>query len=78
MAKSDGPPRGKNKNEGKKMRTALQGSASGRGNTPIDPRIQVEIGKHLRAVYDDVINEPVPDKFMELLLKLEQSATRKS
>ena len=40
-------------------------------------RIQVEIGKHLRAVYDDVINEPVPDKFMELLQKLEQSATRK-
>jgi hypothetical protein len=77
MAKSDGPPRGKNKNEGKKMRTALQGS-SGRGQPPIDPRIQVEIGKHLRAVYDDVINEPVPDKFMELLQKLEQSTTRKS
>ena len=75
MAKSDGPRRGK-KNEGKKMRAASQGS-SGRDRTPIDPRIQVEIGKHLRAVYDDVINEPVPDKFMELLQKLEQSATRK-
>jgi hypothetical protein len=76
MAKSDGPPRGKNTNEGKKMRTASQGS-SARDRTTIDPRIQVEIGKHLRAVYDDVINEPVPDKFMELLQKLEQSATRK-
>ena len=76
MAKSDGPPRDKNKNEGKKMRTASQGS-SARDRTTIDPRIQVEIGKHLRAVYDDVINEPVPDKFMELLQKLEQSATRK-
>jgi hypothetical protein len=77
MAKSDGPPRGKTKNEGKKMRTASQGP-SGRVQAPIDPRIQVEIGKHLRAVYDDVINEPVPDKFMELLQKLEQSATRKT
>ena len=33
----------------------------------MDSRIQHEIGKHLRAHYDDVVNEPVPDKFMELL-----------
>lgn len=39
----------------------------------IDPRVQTEIGKHLRAVYDDVINEPVPNRFMELLEKLERS-----
>ena len=77
MAKTDGPRGGNDKNKGNKMRTALQGS-SGRSHTPIDPRIQQEIGKHLRTVYDDVINEPVPDKFMELLAKLEQSATRKT
>jgi hypothetical protein len=77
MAKSEGSARGKNKNQGRKMRTALQGSSSGRGHTSIDPRIQNEIGKHLRAAYDDVINEPVPEKFIELLEKLEQSAARK-
>ena len=44
----------------------------------VDPRIQTEIGKHLRAIYDDVINEPVPSRFMELLEKLEQSTTRKN
>lgn len=44
----------------------------------IEPRIQTEIGKHLRAIYDDVINEPVPSKFMELLEQLEQSTTRKN
>ena len=43
----------------------------------MDLRIQHEIGKHLRAHYDDLVNEPVPDKFMELLEKLEQSVTRK-
>ncbi len=42
----------------------------------IDPRIQTEIGKHLRAVYDDVINEPVPSRFMELLEKLERSTQK--
>jgi len=78
MVKSDSSSRGTRKEKGKRMRTALQGTSGGRGHTTIDPRIQNEIGKHLRAVYDDVINEPVPDKFMELLEKLEQSATRKS
>lgn len=42
----------------------------------IDSRVQNEIGKHLRAVYDDVINEPVPDRFMELLEQLERSARK--
>ncbi len=49
------------------------------GATPrIDPRIQREIGKHLRAHYDDVVNEPVPDKFIELLQELERSVAKKS
>lgn len=43
------------------------------GNGPVDPRIQSEIGKHLRAIYDGVVNEPVPPRFMELLEKLERS-----
>jgi hypothetical protein len=43
----------------------------------IDPRIQHEIGKHLRAHYQGVVDEPVPDRFMELLEKLEESVARK-
>jgi hypothetical protein len=57
------------------MRNEAPGDAGPRAK--IDPRVQTEIGKHLRAIYDDVINEPVPSKFMELLEKLEQSTTRK-
>ncbi len=46
----------------------------------LHPLIQSQIGKHLRAVYDDVVNEPVPDRFIELLEQLEASAqkTRRS
>ncbi len=58
---------------------------SGTGHPPtegtgpkMNSAIQHEIGKHLRAHYDDIVNEPVPDKFMELLAKLEQSVTRKT
>ena len=68
-----GPPDGK----GKKMRIDGHGGA-GEAKPQIDPRVQNEIGKHLRAVYDDIINEPVPSKFMDLLEKLERSTTQKS
>jgi hypothetical protein len=60
------------------MHAEIRGGPSGRQPAGLDPRIQTEIGKHLRAVYDDVINEPVPDKFMKLLEELERSTTRKS
>jgi hypothetical protein len=60
----------------KRMRSEMGGIGSDPG-AHIDPRVQTEIGKHLRAIYDDVINEPVPSKFMELLEQLERSTTQK-
>ena len=39
----------------------------------LDPKIQASIGQRLRDVYSDVINEPVPDRFTQLLNKLEQA-----
>jgi hypothetical protein len=29
------------------------------------------LGRHLRAAYSELVNEPVPDKFLELLKRLE-------
>ena len=58
------------------MRAAIQGRHSDTGSQ-VGPRIQSEIGKQLRAIYDDVINEPVPAKFIELLEMLERSNSRK-
>ena len=34
--------------------------------------IQDRIGDHLRAMYDDLIQQPVPDRFVELLNRLEK------
>ena len=68
--------RGPGATEGsRKMRKDGKASGSDR-SAHIDPRVQTEIGKHLRAVYDDVINEPVPSRFMELLEQLERSAKK--
>ncbi len=58
------------------MRGEAHGRAEG-GKGGVDPRIQNEIGKHLRAIYDDVISEPVPSKFMDLLEQLERSSGKK-
>jgi hypothetical protein len=76
VKRGEGPGAGDRKRGGG-MRTETQVGAQN-GSAQIDPRIQTEIGKHLRAIYDDVINEPVPSKFMELLEQLERSTTPKS
>ncbi len=35
--------------------------------------LQAYIGRQLRAVYDDVARQPVPDRFLELMKKLESA-----
>ncbi|MYZ47781.1 NepR family anti-sigma factor [Propylenella binzhouense] len=62
-------------NEERDMKAAPKkiGRGASSDEAQIDPRIQTEIGKHLRAMYDDVINEPVPKHLLDLLTKLEQS-----
>ena len=69
---------GTRKNKGQKMRTETPGHSPRESGGHLDMRVQTEIGKRLRAIYDDVINEPVPSKFMELLEKLERSTTQKN
>ena len=78
MVKAGRGSGGAPKDKGEGMRTDMPGESLKRGGAHMDPRIQNEIGKHLRAIYDDVINEPVPSKFMELLEKLERSTTQKT
>lgn len=34
--------------------------------------IQSQIGRQLQAVYDEVLHEPVPDRFLKLLQKLDR------
>lgn len=37
----------------------------------MDRHMQSELGRHLRAMFDDVASSPVPDKFLKLLQDLE-------
>lgn len=44
---------------------------------PLHPEIEAEIGRHLRSMYRAVLEEPVPDRFRELLVDLEQKEGNK-
>jgi hypothetical protein len=37
----------------------------------LDPVIQAHIGRELRALFDEIADEPVPDRFLVLLRSLE-------
>jgi|GraSoiStandDraft_16_1057320.scaffolds.fasta_scaffold1162654_1 hypothetical protein len=49
---------------------AHDGAAS--AGPSIDRDIQGKIGQQLRAMYDDVVNQGVPDRFVDLLNRLER------
>ncbi len=50
------------------------GSRSTSGSSgSLDKETQAKIGQQLRAMYDDVVRQGVPDRFSELLKRIEQS-----
>jgi hypothetical protein len=42
------------------------------GEPGLDRAIQDRIGDHLRSMYDELVQQPVPDRFVELLNRLEK------
>ena len=51
------------------------GSKRGEPSASVQPDVQARLGDKLKEVYSDVLNAPVPDRFTELLAKLETSDT---
>ena len=42
------------------------------GDPKLDALLQVEIGRTLRSYYAELLNEPVPQRFTELLVRLDR------
>jgi hypothetical protein len=38
----------------------------------LDPKVLETIGRALKAHYDDLVHAPLPDKFLDLLARLEE------
>jgi hypothetical protein len=47
-------------------------SSSVRVGPALNRDIQTKIGQQLRAIYDDVVDQGVPDRFVELLRSLDK------
>ena len=57
--------------------TARSRERAGKGEASLGRDIRGKIGQQLRAMYDDVVSQGVPDRFRELLEKLEQHSKKK-
>lgn len=44
----------------------------------VDGELQAHIGRKLKASYDDILGQPVPDRFLELLKALEDKEKSQS
>ena len=44
--------------------------------TGLTPNLQAHIGRHVRAVFDEVAREPIPEHLMRLLKDLERSGDK--
>ncbi len=44
----------------------------------LDPKVQIMLGRALKAHYDDLARSPIPDRFLVLLAELEAKEKRDS
>ena len=58
---------------------APQGPAAPEGpkaDSGLSPALQTHIGRHVRAVFDEVAREPIPEHLLRLLKDLERSGDK--
>lgn len=67
----------------KKMDHAIDNGGAGKTKAPgkasqngLSPTLQAHIGRHVRAVFDEVAREPIPEHLLRLLKDLEQSGDK--
>ncbi len=53
-----------------KLDTARRRMKTLKPNDPPNVPIDEHIGRQLKAIYDDVLNQPIPDRFLNLLNQL--------
>ena len=58
-------------------RSAASGGTATGPAAKLDADVQRFIGNQLRAVYDEVVKEPVPERFVKLLEELERKQAKR-
>ena len=54
------------------------GTSSGKADAKLGRDIQAKIGQQLRALYDEVVNQGVPERFTDLLNRLDKPGDKES
>jgi hypothetical protein len=71
------PTMKKGKEKGHSMSKTSRGRSDGTGTSRGgDSSVERAIGSRLRAYYDEVAREPVPDRFVNLLKQLDDEAKK--
>jgi len=58
--------------------TATRQNKNGTKPVRLTRDVQARLGQQLRAMYDDVVKQGVPDRFVELLNQLEGATSKES
>lgn len=58
------------------MQTAATSNRKDGKPAKLGREVQARLGQQLRAMYDDVVNQGVPDRFAELLNRLEGNGNK--
>jgi Anti-sigma factor NepR len=58
------------------MGVSMQGSSPQRRKSSLSREVQIEIGKRLEIPYNEIVNEGVPDRFVELIRRLETEGVK--
>ena len=67
----------KEKEKGRSMNITSRGRTDGTGKSRGgDSSVERAIGSRLRAYYDEVAREPVPERFVDLLKRLDDDAKK--
>jgi hypothetical protein len=75
MAAKDAPKRGqlpKKRGQVPDMKSTAETVPAPEPGATLEAGLQAHIGRQLRAVYDEVVEEGVPDRFLRLLEELER------
>jgi hypothetical protein len=59
-------------------RSHMDTGSPGKTDAKLGRDIQAKIGQQLRALYDDVVNQGVPDRFADLLNRLDKPDDKES
>jgi hypothetical protein len=66
----------KEKENNRPMKIASRGRTNNSGKARGDSSVERAIGSRLRAFYDEVAREPVPERFVELLKRLDEDGKK--